>query len=66
MCDVSEDVTNNWDTTYSQHKYRPSKAFDGPIDPASNRNLKKGSFRREHMMNAFVHCTDTYGSIAFG
>ena len=58
MCDVLEDVTNNWDTTYSQQKYRPSKAFDGPIDPASNRHLEKGSFRREHKMN-FVNVFET-------
>ena len=59
VCDVSEDVTNNWDTTYSEQKYKPSKAFDGPIDPASNRHLEKGSFRREQYMNTFVNVFET-------
>jgi hypothetical protein len=59
VCDVSEDVKNNWDTTYSESKYRPSKTFDGPIDPASNRHLEKDSFRREHKMNAFMNIFET-------
>ncbi len=57
--DISEDVQNNWDTTYSESKYSPSKAFDGPIDPATNRHLQKDSFRREHNMNAFVNVFET-------
>lgn len=52
--DVSNDVLNNWDTTYSQSKFAPSKAFDGPIDPATNRHLLKDAFRREPKMNALV------------
>jgi hypothetical protein len=59
VCDVSKDIQNNWDTTYSGAKYNPSKAFDGPIDPASNRHLQKGSFRREPKMNEFVNVFET-------
>ena len=57
--DVSEDVLNNWDTTYSESKYNPSKAFDGPINPATNRHLQKDSFRIEPKMKAFVNVFET-------
>ena len=57
--DVAHDVQNNWDTTYSESKFCPSKAFDGPIDPASNRHLQKNSFRREPKMEAFVNVFET-------
>ena len=45
--DISQDIKNSWDTTYSESKFCPSKAFDGPIDPATNRHLQKDSFRKE-------------------
>ena len=54
VCDVAHDIQNNWDTTYSESKFCPSKAFDGPIDPATNRHLLKDAFRREPKMNAQV------------
>jgi hypothetical protein len=62
--DVSHDIQNNWETTYSASKFCPSKAFDGPIDPASNRHLQKDSFRKVPTMNAFVKVFETsYGHL---
>jgi len=52
--DVSNDVMNNWDTTYSHLRFPPCKAFDGPIDPATNRHLQNDSFRSVPQMNALV------------
>jgi hypothetical protein len=53
--EVSHDVKNHWDTTYSKSKFPPSKAFDGPIDRATNRHLQQDSFRIEPKMKAFVN-----------
>lgn len=55
VCELSDDVQNNWDTTYSSSKFAPSKAFDGPIDRATNRHLQHDSFRREPKLNALVN-----------
>ena len=57
--DISQDVQNNWETTYSESKFCPSKAFDGPINPATNRHLQEDSFRREPKMSAFVNVFET-------
>jgi hypothetical protein len=57
--DVSVDLQNNWETTYSESKFCPSKAFDSPINPATNRHLQEDSFRRENKMNAFVNVFKT-------
>jgi hypothetical protein len=55
MNEVSKDVQENWDTTYSVRKFRPSKAFDGKkIDPESNRHLQDGAFRTMVHMNNLV------------
>ncbi len=57
--DVSHDVQNIWETAYSQSKFHSSKAFDGPINPATNRHLQNDSFRREPKMKAFVNVFET-------
>ena len=52
---VSQDIDENWDTTYADSKYPPSKAFDGVrIDPGTNRHLTHDSFRGIPEMNALV------------
>jgi hypothetical protein len=51
----SRDIKDNWDTTYSESLYRPSKAFDGDrIDRATNRHLQDNTFRNIPKMNALV------------
>jgi hypothetical protein len=56
VCDVfSHDIQNNWDTTYSDENFCPSKAFDcEEIDRATNRHLQEDAFRRVPKMNALV------------
>ncbi len=55
VCDVSHDIQNNWDTTYSDEIFCPSKAFDGEeINRATNRHLQEDEFRRVPKMNALV------------
>ena len=52
---VSQDIDDNWNTTYAASKYPPSKAFDGEaIDRGANRHLTEDSFRRIPEMNALV------------
>jgi hypothetical protein len=52
---VSNDIQNNWDTTYSDSKFPPSKAFDGEkVDRGTNRHLKDGAFRKVPEMNELV------------
>ena len=51
----SRDVKDNWETTYSDSLYRPSKAFDGDqIDRTTNRHLQDETFRNIPKMNALV------------
>jgi hypothetical protein len=46
ISDISRDIQDNWDTTYSLKNFGPSKAFDSKkIDPGSNRHLQDGTFR---------------------
>ncbi len=56
---VSHDVQNNWETTYSELIFCPSKAFDGPINPSTNRHLQKDTFGREPKMKTFVNVFET-------
>jgi hypothetical protein len=52
---VSQDIAENWDTTYADSKYPPSKVFDGEgIDRGTNRHLTDDSFRGIPGMNALV------------
>jgi len=55
MNDVSTDIRDNWNTTYSESKFKPSKAFDGEeIDPGTNRHLQGDTFREIHQMDNLV------------
>ena len=54
MHDVSRDITQNWDETYSETKFPPSKAFDGEIDRGTNRHLKGKTFREIPHMYGLV------------
>ena len=55
MRSVSNDIKENWDSTYSSSKFPPSKAFDGEvIDRGSNRHLRDESFREIAEMNALI------------
>ncbi len=52
---VSNDIKENWESTYSDSKFPPSKAFDGEvIDRGTNRHLRYESFREIPEMNALV------------
>ena len=52
---VSNDIDKNWDTTYADSKYPPSKAFDGEgLDCSTNRHLTDDSFREIPEMNALI------------
>jgi hypothetical protein len=53
MNEVSNDIKDNWNTTYAESKFPPSKAFDGnKIDPGTNRHLQGDTFRKIlHMDN---------------
>jgi len=45
MQNISTDIQNNWDTTYSESKFPPSKAFDGgKIDRSTNRHLQRNTW----------------------
>ena len=54
MDDVSRDITQNWDVTYSETKFPPSKAFDGEIDRRTNRHLQGTTFREIPYMYGLV------------
>lgn len=46
MHNISKDIQNNWDTTYSESKFPPSKAFDGKIDRSTNQHLQRNTFNK--------------------
>jgi hypothetical protein len=54
MHNVSRDITQNWDLTYLETKFPPSKAFDGEIDRGTNRHLKGKAFREIPYMYGLV------------
>ena len=55
VCYISEDIKHNWDTTYSDLKFRTSNAFGGElIDHLSNRHLQDESCRSVPEMNELV------------
>ena len=63
MNDESMDIRNNWNTTYSESKFKPSKAFDGEeIDPGNNRHLQGDTSGEIHQMDNL----DKYSKSHFG
>lgn len=55
MMGLSDDLYNNWDSTYSDSKFRPSKAFNGEvIDRSNNRHLRQETFRNIPQLNRLV------------
>jgi hypothetical protein len=55
MCDVLNDIQNNWDTTYLDSKFPPAKAFNGDaINRGTNRHLQDDEFRAVPKMNELV------------
>ena len=55
MIGVSDDLYNNWDSTYSDLKFRPSKAFNGEaVDPCNNRHLREETFRNIPTLNGLI------------
>ena len=55
MMGLSDDLYNNWDSKYSNLKFRPSKAFNGEaIDPCNNRHLRENTFRNIKELNVLV------------
>ena len=56
MSSVSNDIKDNWDSTYSDSKFPPSKLFDGEvINRGTNRHLQNDAFRQVPEMNALVN-----------
>jgi hypothetical protein len=42
---LTQDIRDNWDTTYSVNVFPPAKAFDGEkIDATKNRHIPSGKF----------------------
>jgi len=55
MIGVSDDLYNNWDSTYSNSKFRPSKAFNGEaINHCNNRHLRQETFRNIPKLNGLI------------
>jgi len=55
MMGLSDDLYNNWDSTYSDSKFRPSKAFNGEvIDTSNNSHLRQETFRNIPQLNRLV------------
>jgi hypothetical protein len=43
---LTQDIHDNWDTTYSVNVFPPAKAFDGEkINATKNRHIPSGMFR---------------------
>ncbi len=63
MNDVSKDIKENWNTTYLESDFWPSKAFDGDeIDPGTNRHLQGDTFREIlHMDNLVKYFESRFG-----
>jgi hypothetical protein len=51
---LSNDIFQNWDTTYSHERFGPCKNFDGPVDMDSNRQIPHTKFREAPLLNYLV------------
>ena len=46
LAQLTQDICNNWDTTYSVNAFPPAKAFDGDkIDATKNRHILRVMFQ---------------------
>ena len=55
MIRVSDDLYHNWDSTYSDSRFSPSKTFNGEvIDQSNNRHLRHESFRNIPELNGLI------------
>ena len=46
LAQLTQDICNNWDTTYSVNAFPPAKAFDGDkIDATKNRHILRAMFQ---------------------
>ena len=51
---LSNDILQNWDTTYSLERFGPCKNFDGPVDKDSNRQIPHTKFHEAPLLNKLV------------
>ena len=51
---LSNDIFQNWDTTYSHERFGPCKNFDGPVDMDSNHQIPHTKFREAPLLNYLV------------
>jgi len=50
----SNDLLQNWNTTYSLERFGPCKNFDGPVDKDSNRQIPNTRFHEAPLLNKLV------------
>jgi ribonucleotide monophosphatase NagD (HAD superfamily) len=51
---LSNDLLQNWNTTYSLEHFGPCKNFDGPVDKDSNRQIPHTKFHEAPLLNKLV------------
>jgi hypothetical protein len=51
---LSNDILQNWNTTYSLERFGPCKNFDGPVDKDSNRQIPHTKFDEAPLLNQLV------------
>jgi len=51
---LSNDIFQNWDTTYSLEHFGPCKNFDGPVDKDSNRQIPHTKFHEAPLLKKLV------------
>jgi hypothetical protein len=47
---LSNDILQNWNTTYSIDRFEPCKNFDGPVDKDSNRHIPHTKFHQAPLL----------------
>jgi hypothetical protein len=51
---LSNDILQDWNTTYSLERFGPCKNFDGPVDKDSNRQIPHTKFHEAPLLNKLV------------
>jgi len=51
---LSNDMSQNWNTTYSLKRFGPCKNFDGPVDKDSNHQIPHTKFHEAPLLNKLV------------
>jgi hypothetical protein len=54
VAELSNDILQNWNTTYSLEHFGPCKNFDGPVDRDSNRQISHTKFHEAPLLNKLV------------